>query len=218
MPSNIQGVYDDEHNRRRLTPNMYRVESSTQLEAPSATGENPSTDVPQNRWRYSLKPAFPHRSGADLTADPVVIKLADTVSDLEEVFGFNIYEIQNDDQTIFGMLEPRFQRGSRCSRSLMARSSLRTSARRGAIWRNVRAGGVLLFLVAESIRGCAMRTPRVCCCSPPTGGPTAGGLSVSENETRFGMSAATLPTCRSSTRRRPPARLHIKRNLAAFRR
>ena len=103
MPSNIQGVYDDEHNRRRLTPNMYRVESSTQLEAPSATGENPSTDVPQNRWRYSLKPAFPHRSGADLTADPVVIKLADTVSDLEEVFGFNIYEIQNDDQTIFGI-------------------------------------------------------------------------------------------------------------------
>ena len=103
MGPNTHGIYDDPHNRRRLSPNLYMVDSSTLLEAPSASGANPSTNVGQNRWRYELKPAFPHRSGADLTADPVVVKLQSVSSDSNDVFGFNMLEIQNDDQTIFGL-------------------------------------------------------------------------------------------------------------------
>ena len=175
--------------------------------------------MPQNRWRYSLKPAFPHRSGADLTADPVVIKLADTASDLEEVFGFNIYEIQNDDQTIFGIARATIPTGFTLQPvpdgSLVVAYFGTSEEQFGETYE---PAACCLFLVAQSIRGCLLvRTPRVCCCSPPTGGPTRWWVECfgKRHEVWDECGEPTI-TCRYLTRRRPPARPRTRGTLEAF--
>lgn len=96
----FSGTRIDYTNRAILIPNMYRVESATALQAPPVNGDGTGTAIDQNRWRYRVKPAFPHRSGTDRTADPVVVKLG---ADGVEATAFNLYETNNTDAAIFGI-------------------------------------------------------------------------------------------------------------------